>query len=46
MVEYIMSREMYENLKKELKTSNNKVVLQYINQTFGIKGRISKFIVE
>ena len=24
MVEYVMSREMYENLKKELKTSNNK----------------------
>lgn len=46
MIEYVMSRAMYESLKKEKGLNTNKAILQYINRTFGLRGYVCKFKIE
>lgn len=47
-MKYSMSKEMYQSLYKVFKKQKNtkKAILDYVNQTFGIKNGVTEIIVE
>lgn len=47
-MKYSMSKEMYKSLEKVFKKNKNvkKVILNYVNQTFGIKNGVTEIIIE
>lgn len=39
---YVMTRDMYMHLRDELKTTSRKAIITYINNSFGLRGKITQ----